>query len=70
MLYLNLLGDLYGISPLDLTLTSVVFEFRALVSPVFSAQNLTLTSVVFELASYSLSPCHTFNLTLTSVVFE
>ena len=70
MLYLNLTGVVPEIKKLDLTLTSVVFEFFKIYIYTINWNNLTLTSVVFEFCKMiSIFKCNSY-LTLTSVVFE
>ena len=54
----------------NLTLTSVVFEYKTTIEGYFLLINLTLTSVVFEFFKASNSLKASVNLTLTSVVFE
>ena len=55
---------------MNLTLTSVVFEYGFVPSNIDGAENLTLTSVVFEYVWWHdiINKCR--HLTLTSVVFE
>ena len=55
---------------IDLTLTSVVFEFSRLEFHYHTRLNLTLTSVVFELGTVMGEVKGKVYLTLTSVVFE
>ena len=71
MLYLN--HDTRSLNPYffkDLTLTSVVFEYKKWLHGLARGFNLTLTSVVFELTLPLYFPSSLANLTLTSVVFE
>ena len=48
MLYLNTRNSSHSSGFLDLTLTSVVFEFGKSLKVLYLSSNLTLTSVVFE----------------------
>ena len=70
MLYLNNSSGADKANFLDLTLTSVVFEFSIYIFSYVNNHNLTLTSVVFEFTTFEYFPTNRFNLTLTSVVFE
>ena len=56
--------------PLNLTLTSVVFESESSIMDFQKCIHLTLTSVVFEYFKAPISLPKPFYLTLTSVVFE
>ena len=70
MLYLNFFLTSKFLFPLNLTLTSVVFEFFKASICYISLAYLTLTSVVFEFHKNKSPFGDLFYLTLTSVVFE
>ena len=70
MLYLNRSATWWRDTLLNLTLTSVVFEFISAFITYVIIIDLTLTSVVFEYSVEEMKASNKVNLTLTSVVFE